>query len=844
MKNKKMNGLAMILAASLAMTPISNGLYAKDVSQAITQDRTEGQLDDLYNEKIDCPRSQMFMYQNYIPTYIVEKALMQENYSISGDDIRPFFTLYSYQNDYNRELRPDDDYKVRFLNDPTGSAHSKLFLQGNTSHGVFPNGLGSEFTHPLYTGYDLVIYTPENLPESVISDEPETDDFSEILKNINLTVPMRGAQYDPNRTIGPGEDTFELIPDVNNNKMNIICKANGLYTFKDINDVRKGTKVVASDIPITKNTIPVKMTLNKTSLEFTEGDKDAKAQLNVSITPADSDYTDITWESSDENVAYVDDDGNVVAGKAGEAVITATLPYTSYMHGIYTEKKITVSCTVKVNPKPEQPKEDQKETESTAEQPSEENPEETPTEEQSTEEIPTEETPADEQPPEEAPKQETIKINDIRLDNHEMKLYMDYNSTRYGRLDYKLFPEDADEKYEISYNSDNDNIASVDKSGKVTGNSQGETTITVTCNTESGSVFKDTCRVIVNETADEYIPVESITLDSTSLEMTMDDMYVLSATVMPENASDRENIIWNTDNDSICTVNNGIITTLNPGTTTVTAECGGITTSCQVNVIEQAKPDPSNTLSDNTPADDTSGDSKKNDSSDEKEEDKPSWTVPDAPSEDKPQDNSENSSKQESEHEEHSQQSDQNNKKDQAEKSQSQNERSHTVSDGIVTGYFVAYEKTDVLKYMGLDSAAGLRFTSSDKKIAKSNKKGIVSFKKNPGTVTITAINKSTKETVSSVELTVKKPVFKNKAVTLASDKISTSMNMTEFFDDDGTNINPVWISSDPGVVTIKDGIMTINGTGSVKIYAVFGATSISDKNGTRKKYKMKIKVK
>lgn len=64
----------------------------------------------------------------------------------------------------------------------------------------------------------------------------------------------------------------------------------------------------------------VNVKLNKTELYLFNGEKE---QLTATVKPSSANYKDVTWESSDRNVAIVNDEGNVRATGAGTAVITA-----------------------------------------------------------------------------------------------------------------------------------------------------------------------------------------------------------------------------------------------------------------------------------------------------------------------------------------------------------------------------------------------------------------------------------------------------------------------------------------------------------------------------------------
>ena len=77
-----------------------------------------------------------------------------------------------------------------------------------------------------------------------------------------------------------------------------------------------------TDNPTHDDDVKTAITLNKSTLEMAYGNgKDVTLEATVSL--SDAEYDDITWSSSDESVATVDDEGVVHAVGAGTAVITA-----------------------------------------------------------------------------------------------------------------------------------------------------------------------------------------------------------------------------------------------------------------------------------------------------------------------------------------------------------------------------------------------------------------------------------------------------------------------------------------------------------------------------------------
>lgn len=77
-------------------------------------------------------------------------------------------------------------------------------------------------------------------------------------------------------------------------------------------------------------------------------------------------------------------------------------------------------------------------------------------------------------------------------------------------------------------------------------------------------------------------PCESITLDKTSLNFTNMDPQTLTPTITPTNCAD--SVVWSSDDTTIATVENGIVTPVNNGSCTITATCGEHSVTCSVSI--------------------------------------------------------------------------------------------------------------------------------------------------------------------------------------------------------------------------------------------------------------------
>ena len=174
----------------------------------------------------------------------------------------------------------------------------------------------------------------------------------------------------------------------------------------------------------------------------------------------------------------------------------------------------------------------------------------------------------------EDPLPKSVPVNSVNLSTSAVELT---EGDSYA-LTATILPSDADNK-NVTWTSSNAEVASV-TNGKVTAIKPGTSTITVT--TEDG---QKTASCVVTVVAKVY-PVESVTLDKTSAELTEGESLTLTATVLPENATNK-NVTWTSSNAEVASVTNGIVTAHKPGTSTitVTTEDGQKTASCVVTVV-------------------------------------------------------------------------------------------------------------------------------------------------------------------------------------------------------------------------------------------------------------------
>ena len=109
--------------------------------------------------------------------------------------------------------------------------------------------------------------------------------------------------------------------------------------------------------------------------------------------------------------------------------------------------------------------------------------------------------------------------------------------------------------------------------GKITAVGKGTAKITASAGGKSAS-----CSVEVLK------PVSGISLDKTTLEISMDDSETLTASIVPSDATPKEDIIWSCSNTDVATVDGGKVTALSVGTATITASLEGFKAECIVTV--------------------------------------------------------------------------------------------------------------------------------------------------------------------------------------------------------------------------------------------------------------------
>ncbi|MBD5170417.1 MAG: leucine-rich repeat protein [Bacteroidales bacterium] len=169
-----------------------------------------------------------------------------------------------------------------------------------------------------------------------------------------------------------------------------------------------------------------------------------------------------------------------------------------------------------------------------------------------------------------------VEIDSISFDYEALTLKVD----EVFKLLVTILPDDSTYKT-VSWTSSDLEVATVDENGTVKAVNVGECIVTATAT--DGSDVSAQCKIIVNP-----ILIESITLDRSEWNCKVDDSFTLTATVLPENATDKS-ISWTSNDPDVATVDeNGNVTAINVGECSVTAyaaDGSGVSASCKVTVL-------------------------------------------------------------------------------------------------------------------------------------------------------------------------------------------------------------------------------------------------------------------
>ena len=138
----------------------------------------------------------------------------------------------------------------------------------------------------------------------------------------------------------------------------------------------------------------------------------------------------------------------------------------------------------------------------------------------------------------------------------------------------------------INYSSSDNKVATIDKNGKVTILSSGNTVIKAIVidgenyfyNIKEASYTLTVNKKIIN------IPITSISLNKTSGTKYIGETENLVVSYNPSNTTDNKSITWTTSNNKVATINNGVVKAVGVGNAVITAKVMNKTATYNINV--------------------------------------------------------------------------------------------------------------------------------------------------------------------------------------------------------------------------------------------------------------------
>lgn len=172
----------------------------------------------------------------------------------------------------------------------------------------------------------------------------------------------------------------------------------------------------------------------------------------------------------------------------------------------------------------------------------------------------------------EEPEDPTVSCTSISL-NKTSLTFTALNSSQ--TLTATVLPSNTTDT--ITWSTNNSSVATV-YDGTVTSKGNGSCTITATCGSYSA-----TCSITVSVEESTDVTCSSISLDRSSISFTeLNATATLVATVTPSNCTDT--VSWYSNNTSVATVSNGVVTSKGDGDCIIYVYCGSYSASCQVTV--------------------------------------------------------------------------------------------------------------------------------------------------------------------------------------------------------------------------------------------------------------------
>ncbi len=347
------------------------------------------------------------------------------------------------------------------------------------------------------------------------------------VKEIKTNVNELTMDKDSKRIVEVSIEPLDTTDDVsvswssNNEEVALVNETTGEITAIEAGNAIITCTVVASNNETTKtytSNIPVTVTgpkhvksirLSETNFELTKGHKH---NLSVTINPSDAtDITNISWSSTNPNIATVDEKaGTVTAIKEGQSIISVTVDCYDSSGKLIRDfsKHLTVTVT------------------------------------------------------------EAKKVESITTSVESLKL----NIGEISNLNVTYNPEDTTDIVTTTWSSSNPSVVSVDElTGQVTALVGGEAVITCTVVAKDDITTK-TFTKDINVVVPEKRPVTKIDVNTKELTLEKNNTSLLTVNVTPNDTTDNVAITWSSLNKDIADVDKetGLVTAKSKGETIVT----------------------------------------------------------------------------------------------------------------------------------------------------------------------------------------------------------------------------------------------------------------------------------
>jgi len=173
-----------------------------------------------------------------------------------------------------------------------------------------------------------------------------------------------------------------------------------------------------------------------------------------------------------------------------------------------------------------------------------------------------------------------VVIKSLRFVQNQVKINIGDEALK---LEVTIQPENATNQ-DLVWTSDDETVVQVDDQGAVTGVKAGKTVVRVTTNDPNLTrQFTAQCTVTVSQ------PVTSITTDLTEITLAKGAQQKITATILPEDASNRQ-LKWTSADNQVARANaNGSVSGVNVGETEVTCEASdgsGVIATIKVRVYQ------------------------------------------------------------------------------------------------------------------------------------------------------------------------------------------------------------------------------------------------------------------